>query len=123
MANEITINLRMSVENGYLVQRFDPSGFSVTMTGTTADGAVQSIPTTLAGTLLGVTSVTTCGWSYFRNTDATNYVDIGVQVAGAFYPFVKLKAGEACVLRLGTNAPYARANTSAVNLQYFILND
>ena len=121
MADEITLNLRLAVANGFLVQRFDPSTLTVTMTGTTAAGGVQSIGYLSAETL-GVTDVSTCGYAYFRNTDATNYVEIGTGT-GTFVAFAKLKAGEAAVLRLGTNAPTARANTAAVNLQYFILQD
>lgn len=123
MAGEITLNAKIAVIKGSLIQRFDPGTLSLDMSGTTGDGAIQSIPTTLAGTALDVSALTTAGWSYFCNTDSTNYIEVGVQVSGTFYPFVKLKAGEACVLRLGTNAPYARANTLAAPLQYFIFND
>jgi hypothetical protein len=38
-------------------------------------------------------------------------------------PFLKLKAGEAAVFRLGTNSPTAKAAASTVNLQYYILQD
>ena len=120
MADEITLNLKLAVANGFLVQRFDPSTLTVTMTGTTAAGGVQTIGTTAE--TLGVTDVSTCGYAYFRNTDATNFVEIGTGT-GTFVAFAKLKAGEAAILRLGTNAPTARANTAAVNLQYFILQD
>jgi len=120
VADEITLNLKLAVSNGFLVQRFDPSTLTVTMTGTTAAGGAQTIATTV--TSLGITNVSTCGYAYFRNTDATNYVEIGTGT-GTFVAFAKLKAGEAAILRLGTNAPTARANTAAVNLQYFILQD
>lgn len=123
MADEITVNVKLSVTKGTLVQRFEPGALSFDMTGSVASGGVASIPTTAAGTALNMGSVTTAGWTYLRNTDANNYVEVGVQVAGTFYPSVKLKAGEAGVVRLGTNAPYARANTAAVNLQYFIFQD
>lgn len=123
MAGEITLTAKIAVLKGSLVQRFDPGTLTLDMSGTTGDGAIQSIPTTAAGTALDVSALTTAGWSYFCNTDSTYYIEVGVQVAGTFYPFMKLKAGEACVLRLGTNAPYARANTSAAPLQYFIFND
>jgi len=120
MANEITLNLKLSVAKTYLVHTENPGTQSVTMTGTNAAGGVQAIGT--AGELLGVTDVTTSGYAYFRNTDATNYVEIGTGT-GTFVAFLKLKAGECAICRLGTNAPSARANTAAVNLQYFILAD
>lgn len=123
MADEITVNLRISVLKGNLTQRFDPGALSFDMTGSTGVGGVASIPTTAAGTALAVGSVTTAGWCWFRNTDTANYIEVGVQVGGTFYPAMKLKAGEAGIFRLGTNAPYARANTAAANLHYFIFQD
>ncbi len=64
--------------------------------------------------------VSTLGVALFRNLDATNYVEVGIDVAAAFYPFVKLLPGEAWPMRMGTLAPYAKANTAAVRLQYDI---
>ena len=74
------------------------------------------------GEALSVTDVSTTGWSYFRNLGPTNYVDLGTGTT-TFVAFARLKAGEAAIMRLGTNAPTARANTAAVNLQYYILAD
>lgn len=82
----------------------------------------QAIPTTAAGTAVTVAAlVATAGYAYFRNLDATNFVEIGVQVAGTFYPLIKLLAGEVAVLRLATVTFYARADTGTVNLLSSIL--
>lgn len=121
MANEIALTLKLAVNNGFLVQRFDPGQLLVTMAGFTSAGGVQSIGFA-AAEALGITDVSTAGYAYFRNIDTVSYVEIGTGTA-PFVPFMKLKAGEAAVLRLGTNAPTARANTAAVNLQYWILQD
>lgn len=67
--------------------------------------------------------VAAAGWARFENLDSTNFVQIGTDAAGTFHPFVKLKAGEFCILRLGTNAPYAKADTAAVQLDYEIFQD
>ena len=64
--------------------------------------------------------VASAGWARFENVDATNFVQIGTDVAAAFVPFLKLLPGEFCVCRLGTNAPYAKADTAAVKLDYEI---
>ena len=64
--------------------------------------------------------VATPGFAYFKNLDATNYVQIGVDVAAAFVPFVKLLPGQSAQVWLGTTAPYAKANTGAVLLDYMI---
>jgi hypothetical protein len=121
MAQEISISVKMTVSKGYLVQKSDPGTILVDMSGTTAIGGAQDIGTTAEA--LSITDVSTAGWAYFRNTDTTNYVEIGTGTAGSFVAFGKLKAGEACLIRLGTNAPTARANTSAIKLQFYILAD
>ena len=119
MASEITVPTSQAVvtlDNSGLKKRWEVPSLSVTQTLKEAIENTQSIPTTAAGTAVTMTNITTAGWAFFRNTDPVNYVQVGVQVGGVFYAFVKLKAGEWCLLRLGTNAPYARANTAAVPL-------
>jgi hypothetical protein len=120
MASEITINVKMNVAKTKLVHREDPGTILVDMTGGVASGGVQNVTTTAAAITMG--SVTTAGYSYFRNTDTTNAVEIGTGTS-PFVPFAKLKAGEAAVFRLGTNSPTAKAAASTVNLQYYILQD
>jgi hypothetical protein len=120
MANEITLNLKMAVEKSFLVHSENPGTFFVDMSGTTAIGGVQSIGTSAEA--LSIVDVATPGYAYFRNTDSTNFVEIGTGT-GTFVPFAKLKKGEACIMRLSTTAPTARANTAAVALQFYILAD
>lgn len=121
MAQEITLSLKMQVAKGYLTQKFDPGTVLVDMSGTTAIGGSQDIGTTAEA--LSITDVSTAGYAYFRNTDTTNFVEIGTGTGGSFVSFAKLKPGEVAILRLGTNAPTARANTAAVKLQFYILAD
>lgn len=121
MANEITVTVKLAAVKGFLNYRDEPGVQSITMSGSTGCGGIQAIGTSHEAVAIGDTG--TAGWAYFRNTDATNYVELGRDNAGTFIGFVKLKAGEACTMRLGTNAPYARANTASVNLQYYILAD
>ena len=121
MANEITINLRFRVEKTFLVDDFNPGTLLVTMSGANATGGVQEIGTTAETLTMG--DVATAGYAYFRNTDATNFVELGTGTGGSFVAFAKLKAGESAILRLGTNAPTAKADTASVNLLYGILAD
>jgi hypothetical protein len=121
MANEITVTVKLSAVKGFLNYRDEPGVQSITMNGSTGSGGVHTVFTSHGALAIG--SVGTAGWAFFRNTDATNFVEIGRDNAGTFIGFVKLKAGESCILRLTTNAPYARANTASVNLQYYILAD
>lgn len=126
MASEISVTTRLYAKKTNLLIDHNVGTVSVDLSGSTAGAGVVSIPTTAAGTALSLDGITiaTAGYSFFRNIDTTNYVEIGVQVGGVFYALVKLKAGEVAVLRMNqTNAPYARANTAAVSLQYTILAD
>ena len=120
MANEITLNLSLAVRKGFLVHREDPGPITVDLVGNNATGGVQNIGTT--GEALSVTDLSTAGYAFFRNLGPTNYVDLGTGTT-TFVAFARLKAGEVSIVRLGTNAPTARANTAAVNLQYYILAD
>jgi hypothetical protein len=121
MAREITLNLKISTLKGDLNHTENAGTLFVDLTGTTAAGGAATVTTTAAALTMG--SVSSAGYAYFRNTGPTNYVEIGTGTGGSFVAFLKLKAGEAAICRLGTNAPTARANTASVALQYYILAD
>lgn len=126
MAGEIQVIAEVSIKKGSLDWRSPGSNSrqSLTLTGTgVGTGGRASIPTTAGGTALATTGITTPGIAYFRNLDTTNYIELGRQVGGTFYPFVKLKAGEFYIFRLGTTAPYAMANSGAVVLEYQMFED
>jgi hypothetical protein len=123
MAQEITLTLKMSVSKGFLVQKNDPGTILVDMSGTTATGGAQDIGTSTNAETITMSDVSSAGYAYFRNTDATNFVEIGTGTGVSFAPFIKLKAGEAAICRLGTNTPTAKANAAAVKLQYYIIAD
>ena len=120
MANEITLNLKLQVLKGSLAHLENPGAISVDLSGSTAVGGVQTILT--SATVLSMNSVTSPGYGFFRNTSSTNFVEIGTGTS-PFVPFAKLKAGEAAIMRLSTTTPTAKADSSSVGLQYFILAD
>ena len=120
MAREITVNLKISTLKGDLNHTENPGTLFVDLNGTTAIGGAATVTTTATALTMG--SVTSAGYAYFKNTGPTNFVEIGTGT-GTFVPFLKLKAGEAAICRLSTNAPTARANTASVALQYYILAD
>jgi len=122
MADELTYRHSLSVRKGTLVQSHDSGALLATMTGDNATGGVQAIGTGHGAIVIGA-EVATTGWAWFRNTDTTNFVTIGVDAIGTFWPLVKLKPGETASFRLGTNAPYAKADTATVNLHYMIYED
>ena len=126
MANEISISTRLLAKKSFLNVDHNVGTVTADLSGSTSAAGIVSIPTTAGGTALSLDGITTAtmGYAFFRNIDATNYIEIGVQVGGTFYALVKLKAGEVALLRMNqTNPPYALANTAAVVLQFTILAD
>lgn len=117
MANEFTVTTAMKYSSGNDFVNLKDS-YQVTQTSVPLGGApgVQVVGTTHVA--LNVSGLLNLGMAYFKNLDDTNFVDIGVDVAAAFHPLIRLKPGEATVLRLAaTSAPYAKADTAAVRLQ------
>lgn len=126
MAGEIKPRVSLDLANGDLDSLKIPM-HNMSITQNTAAparvGGTQTIGNA-AHEALVVTDLTTLGWAHFRNRDATNYVEIGVDVAATFYPVVRLNAGESCIFRLAQGATvYAQANTAAVILERNILDD
>lgn len=122
MANEITVQARLTCKKGTYPPEFSKgvASRSFTQTGTNQSGGVQAIGFA-AHEALNVADVGTAGWAWFLNTDTTNYVEIGFDTTGTFRVFLKLFPGEFAICPLGTSAPYAQANTASVDLEYGIL--
>jgi hypothetical protein len=120
MANEITYQFQTLLSNGSLSDSYASNSQSADQASALLIRNVQNIGTAAAGEALALGDVTTTGWAVFQNLDDTNFVEIGV---AGFTAFVKLKPGEQCILRLGTNAPLARADTAAIDLFYIIYSD
>lgn len=95
MTGTIQIIQNIKVENGSF--KFPDSDIrrrSYTQTG--QGGAVPgtlTVPTTATGTLIDLTALTTPGWARFKNVDPTNFIKVGLQVGGTFYPFARLLPG------------------------------
>ncbi len=122
MANEITYQFQILLGNGSLTDSYQSSTQASDQSTALLVRNVQPI-SNAAHSALDLGNVTTPGWATLVNLDDTNYVEIGIDVSGTFYPFIKLKPGERCLCRLGTTAPYAKANTASVDLFYIIYND
>lgn len=124
MADEIDLYAGLKLDNGSISLSREIAFGTITPDQTTASyhAGVQTVGFA-AHEAIELGDVSACGYSMFINTDATNFVEIGIDVGSTFYPFVKLLAGEVSgPLRLGTNAPYAKADTGDVLLEYIILS-
>ncbi len=119
MADEVSLSYTLNLNNNNLTY-FASESFSADQAslGGPSNG-VQNIGT--SSEAVGITDVTNLGFGKFKNLDQVNFVEVGIEVAATFYPFVKLLAGESCVLRLSPSVTlYARANTGAVNLESMV---
>ena len=122
MADEITAKVYMSVsKTGVPDITKAPGQFNVTMTGTDLVLATQEIGTSAENINKG--EVTTPGMCMIHNLDGTNYVEVGHDETGSFVADVKVKAGEWAMFRMAQATPQGRANTAAVNIEYFIIED
>jgi len=118
MANELSVSARISFsKSNAKVSRSDTE--LVDVTGTEFTHQVQSIGTSEEEIAQGA-DVGTPGYVWAKNLDATNYVEIG-STTGVYD--IKLKAGEIALWRHNSATLYGKANTSAVRLEYIIIED
>jgi hypothetical protein len=110
MANEITLNVSMRVANGSLLEQIQPGALSIDQAavggpspGYVTIGTVEESVT--------LSELSTLGYCYLQNLDATNYVEWGfaTTVYGG-----RLKAGEIAVFRFNPGSSlFMKANTAA----------
>jgi hypothetical protein len=120
MANEITVTIRFDVTNGnYSPGTINASNLQFDQAAVGAAGELQNIGTTEE--TLSVGDLTTYGWLYLRNVDATNYVQVGFST-GVYG--IRLEPGEPAIFRTEPAATvYLKANTAACDVQYRWLED
>ncbi len=77
-----------------------------------------------SGTVVPVGSVTTPGYLFVQNLDATNFVQIGPEAGGVMMPYAKLKAGEQGLIRIDSGAVMrALADTADCKLYFELFQD
>jgi len=118
VASNITAQATIRVQKGDYNRSYTLTQDSQTLTSELAVSGPQTITTNPTALNLGGTS--TKGIAWFRNLDASNYVEVGTGTGVSFVAFLKLEAGQACYVWLATNAPYAKADTASVLLDYWI---
>ena len=127
MANEISLNVNMSVAKGSLRYTFAPPPASITLLGNAAAGGVQNISTTTEALLL--VDVTTRGMANFLNLTTGTEVEIGAYDGTTFHPFGQLNAGEPAVMRLSASSgtsPVARViepTNGTANIQWQVFSE
>lgn len=119
MADELTLNTGWTYNKNGRKRVISPTVSQEDISGAGVVENMQAIGFA-AHEALVLGDVATPGFCYFRNSHATNYIEIGIDSTGTFVPFIKLMAGQSCFVWWGGTDPYAKANTSAINLDYAI---
>lgn len=111
MADEITLDQRLRLSNGALLDDNNPGRIQITQTTQGKFSVVLTIGTTEESTTF--TDITTPGICYLRNLDATNYVQWG-PATGVYQGRLKASDVPACFrLDNGATTLYLKANTAA----------
>ena len=118
MSNELKIVAAMNFSKGGAKCNCAES-ISVTVTGDAFTSGVQAVGTTEEELAQGA-DLGTPGYVFIKNLDTTNYVEIG-STTGVYD--LKLKAGEIALYRHNSATIYAKANTAACNVKYFLSED
>lgn len=118
MADEATINSGLQIFTGNLQYQSRPTAFKADVTG--AFGPTPgAITVTTTGTDVDLSKLTSPGLCWVQNTDATNYVQLGVYNTdqSEFYPIIRLLPGECYTFRLDpdVNKEYAGAGTGTTS--------
>lgn len=119
MADEITVNYRISVINGTFRDTFQPPQQKITQSAIGLASGVAAVGTTEEAVPIG--DLSTEGIAVVQNLDATNFITIGSYVAATYYPVIKVKPGEIMHYRFDpTVTHYWKADTASCNVQYRI---
>lgn len=111
MAKSISVSAFLSVSGDGVTATGNLSGLTITPSGQNVFSNQQSIAT--SSTALSLGGISSIGYLWIKNTDATNYVE--VDSASTFDKFPqKILPGEAIMLKPETTTIYAKAHTSAV---------
>ena len=116
MANELRIEAHLEYSKSGVKESKHDSAY-VDISGDSINKTIQEIATSNTQ-ITAVATVGTWGYVYLKNLDPTNYVEVGLTSSYS----IKLKAGEFALFRAAASL-YARANTSAVNLEIIIIED
>ena len=122
MANEVTLSVSLNYVRGKTNITVEESNLNVDVTGDLLVHHVQNVGFA-SEEALDLGGVTAGGYMFARNLDATNFVSIRSGTGAT--NVIKLKPGEVALFRLSdaATAPFAIADTAAVDLEYLLLSD
>ena len=119
MANELRIAAQLEYNKNGVKESKNDSAF-VDISGDSINKAIQEIATSNTQ-ITAVATIGTYGYMFFKNLDASNYIEIADEDDTNY--FCKLKAGEFAMFRAADSDYWGRANTAAVDLEILIIED
>ena len=120
MANEITYQVLLNLQNGNLSEQHRTTMLQADQSVAGLQRSLQNIGTTHEALALG--AVSTPGMGILCNTNDTNFIEVGIDASGVFHATLKLKPGELQLVRFA-GAPYAKSDVAACDLFYIIYED
>jgi len=121
MANTLTLTATALYRRGtetQLLRLLEVSNLERTITSNLIAGTIQNFGTSAEN--IDVGEMTSEGWAFFINKDATNFIEIGWDATG-FQSAFKLLAGDFAIVPLNPSRTWqAKADTAACDLYYQI---
>ena len=116
MADEISLVVDLSLENGNIEHDFRPDNLLVDQATARFKDDVLDIGTSEETISFG--DIATKGYAVFQNLDSTNYIQIGPDSTG-IVNFIRLNAGQIAVLPIDNGATVkAIANTATCKMRF-----
>lgn len=115
MANELRITLGISYANGGMTDSVPTATLPISQSSLEFQGEVISVGTSEQD--LDTSNITTLGFLFLKNLDATNYVQWGPKDGGSMVALGRIQPGECALVRLdpGITLRWA-ANSAAVKV-------
>jgi hypothetical protein len=124
MSDEITIQASLQVENGTYTQPKLGSGIHKFDQASAGGGVPGTVSVGTTAETISTGDLTTPGWVWMKNLDATNYVQWGMSDGGTLKTVGRLEAGEMALFRLDPGATLMmKANTAACLVQIAVQED
>lgn len=122
MAEEISLSMSMTLENGTLKESFLPGTVLIDQAVIGAHSPVVLVSTSEED--LDTGDISTLGRIAGVNLDTTNYVVVGPSTGGPLHPLMRLPPGEPFALRLEPGITWRWvANTSPCKVQIKLLEN
>ena len=119
MANELRIEAQLDYSKSG-VKEIKHDSVYVDVSGDSYSKTIQEIGTSNEQISV-VSDIATYGYVFLKNLDSTNYIEIADENDSNY--FCKLKDGEFALFRAADSTYWARANTSACNLEVTVIED